>query len=58
MVIIRIPAGETSRPGKKAGFLCYPAFAGRGLQPRPEYFPTPENKRFGRGCKPRPAVLA
>ncbi|QTA85665.1 Uncharacterized protein dnm_016790 [Desulfonema magnum] len=33
-------------------------FAGRGLQPRPEYFPTPENKRFGRGCKPRPAVLA
>ncbi|QTA88144.1 Uncharacterized protein dnm_041840 [Desulfonema magnum] len=25
--------------------------AGRGLQPRPKYFPTPENKRFGRGCK-------
>ncbi|QTA87998.1 Uncharacterized protein dnm_040380 [Desulfonema magnum] len=26
------------------------------MQPRPKYFPTPENKRFGRGCKPRPAV--
>ena len=32
--------------------------AGRGLQPVRNVLHIHENKGFGRGCKPRPAVLA